>query len=251
MNVDFMPVAIAIFVALVSTYTDIRWRIIPNRATYPATAFGIIFHLFLGIYSSNLLLCLRGFIGFGIAFLIGYLLWITGGWAGGDVKLFSAFGALLPSFSPPFAPAPYSSEYPLFALTVLFNTALVAIPVILAYALLSYAKGEGAFYKRCKITDLKEGMIPAEWIVERNGKLFRKSAILSFSGPSGNTYTNPNRASGLTRAQIIRLKRLVSEKRIENEIRVKRVVPFGPFLAAGLLVSVCYGDMYWGILAML
>lgn len=251
MNAYFVPAGVAVLIGVASTYTDIRSRIIPNRLTYPAAAFGILFHVFLGVYNSDLLLCLRGIVGFGIGFLIGYILWITGGWAGGDVKLLSAFGALLPSFSPPFAPAPYSAEFPLFVVTILFNTALVTLPVILVYTLFCWSRGESALYRRLRITDLREGMIPAEWIVESDGKLIRKGSILSLGVPRGKRYTNPNRASGLTRAQIARLKKLVAEKRIEDDIKIKRAVPFGPFLTAGLIVSVFYGDLYWKLLTVL
>jgi len=251
MDIYLVPAAVALIVAIISTYTDIRSRIIPNRLTYSAAAFGILFHLLLGIYSSNVFVCVRGLIGFCLAFTIGYILWMMGGWAGGDVKLFAAFGALLPSFYPPFAPAPYSSEYPLFVLTVFLNTALVGLPIILLYTAICFVRGEGAFHKQLRVSDLKEGMVPAEWIYEINGKICRKNALLPLRIKCDISYTEPNRASGLTKPQIVRLKKLVKEGKIKNRIRIKRTIPFGPFLAAGLTVSVLYGDLYWKIITLL
>jgi hypothetical protein len=249
MDPNAILAALSLAVAFIAVYTDIRSRIIPNALTYTATVIGVVSHICLGIYLSNPFVCARGILGFGLAFIIGYALWLSGGWAGGDVKLFAAFGAILPAYSPPFSAAPYSTEYPFFPITVLINTALVSLPAILVYAGICLARGEGAFHMTVRITELKEGMIPAEWIYEDNGQIHRKLSIISLR--SRKAFTSPNRASGLTRAQITQLKRLVREGKIEDRIRIKRGIPFGPFLAAGLAVSVLYGDVYWKILTML
>jgi preflagellin peptidase FlaK len=94
-------------------------------------------------------------LGAAIAFAIGYGMWVTGGWAGGDIKLFTALGALLPMFFPSHAPFPYSSSYPLFPITILFNSAFVALPALVVQAAICRLRGKGVLYERVKITNLK------------------------------------------------------------------------------------------------
>ncbi|HID60720.1 MAG TPA: hypothetical protein EYP46_02535 [Hadesarchaea archaeon] len=241
---EHIPAAIALGATCIAVYTDMRWRIIPNRLNYPLIGLGILFYLLLGIYRADPLVLTSGAIGAAIAFGIGYAMWLTGGWAGGDVKLFTALGALLPMFSPPHASAPYSSSYPLFPLTILFNSIVAAIPVLLVYVAICRVRGRGALYERVKITELKEGMIPAETIYEKDGKIGRWAS--RFGRPGWDrAYTNPSRAAGLTRYQVGVLKRLVRKRRLKNDIKIKRGVPFAPALGAGVLIAVLYGDLYW------
>ncbi len=186
-----------------------------------------------------------GALGAAIAFAIGYAMWLTGGWAGGDVKLFTALGALLPVFVPAYSPAPYSSTYPLFPLTILLNSVLVAIPILLVYAVICRIRGRGALYEHVKITGLKEGMIPAETIYEKGGEVGRWSARFGRKPQWDRTFTNPRRAAGLTRYQVGVLKRLVRERKLKNEIKIKKGIPFAPALGAGVFIAVLYGDLYW------
>lgn len=242
---ELIPVVVALVAVSIAVYTDMRWRIIPNRLNYPLIAFGVLFYLLLGISRWDLMTAMSGAIGAAISFAIGYALWLTGGWAGGDVKLFTALGALLPRFSPPYAPSPYSSSLPFFPFTILIDSILVAIPVILIYAVVCRLRGRGVLYERVKITELKEGMIPAETIYEKGKKIGRWSSKLGMKPKWDRTYTNPSRAAGLTRYQVGVLKRLVRAKKLKNEIKIKRGIPFAPALAAGAFIAVLYGDVYW------
>lgn len=74
----------------------------------------------------------------GVIFVLGYIFWKLGAWAGGDVKLFTALAALLP-----FYPAlvsyeilgvqfPLEGVYP-FPLTLIINSILSILPFILIY----------------------------------------------------------------------------------------------------------------------
>ncbi len=243
-ELEHIPAAVALVAVCIAVYTDLRWRIIPNKLNFPLIAGGILFYFLLGLFRGNLLMVASGAMGAAIAFAIGYVMWLTGGWAGGDVKLFTALGALLPMFSPHYAPAPYSSIYPLFPLTILINSVLAAIPVLLVYVVICRARGRGALYEQIKITDLKEGMIPAETIYEKDGKIGRWAS--RFGKPRWDrTYTNPSRAAGLTRYQVGKLKRFVRARKLKNEIKIKRGIPFAPALGAGVFIAVLYGDLYW------
>ncbi len=242
---EFIPAAIALGAVCVAVYTDMRWRIIPNKLNFPLIAGGILFYFLLGLYRGDLWTVASGALGAAIAFGIGYAMWLTGGWAGGDVKLFTALGALLPRFSPYYDPAPYSSGYPLFPFTILINSVIAIIPVLLVYAAICRVRGRGVLYERVKITELKEGIIPAETIYEKNGKIGRWTSRFGRKPRWSRTYTNPSRAAGLTRYQVGALKRFVRQRKLKNEIKIKRGIPFAPALGAGVFIAVLYGDLYW------
>ena len=242
---ELVPAAIALGAVCVAMYTDMRWRIIPNKLNFPLIVFGVLFYLLLGIYRGDLVIAASGALGAAISFAIGYAMWITGGWAGGDVKLFTALGALLPMFSPPYAPAPYSSSYPLFPITILLNSVIAIIPALLVYIAICHLRGRSALYENVKITELKEGMTPAETIYEKDGKIGRWSFRFARKPRWDRTYTNPHRAAGLTRYQVGMLKRLVRARKLKNEIKIKRGIPFAPALGAGVFIAVLYGDLYW------
>jgi hypothetical protein len=247
-EVELIPAAIALVAACIAIYTDMRRRIIPNKLNYPLIATGVIFYLLLGIYRMDPWTAVSGAVGAAISFAIGYAMWLAGGWAGGDVKLFTALGALLPKFSPPYAPAPYSSSYPLFPLTILLNSIFAIIPALLVYVVICRLRGRGALYEEVKITELKEGMIPAETIYEKDGKIGHWSSRFGRKPRWDRTYTNSNRAAGLTRYQVGMLKRLVRARKLKNEIKIKRGIPFAPALGAGVFIAVLYGDLYWRLM---
>ncbi len=248
---EHIPAAIALGAVCIAIYTDLRWRIIPDKLNFPLIAGGILFYFMLGIYQGDLWTMASGAMGAAIAFGIGYAMWLTGGWAGGDVKLFTALGALLPAFSPAHVPAPYSSTYPLFPLTILLNSVIAAIPVLLVYAGVCRIRGHGALYEHIKITELREGIIPAETIYEKDGKIGRWSSRFPSKPRWDRTFTNPRRAAGLTRYQVSALKRLVRARKLKNEIKIKKGIPFAPALGAGVFVAVLYGDLYWRFMLML
>jgi len=250
--IELVPAALAISAAIVASYTDLKSRIIPDKLTYPLILFGVFFHLVVGVVKSDMALALSGLVGTALSFGIGYLLWLAGGWAGGDVKLFAAFGALIPSYSSSLLPAPYSG-YLLFPLTIFFNSLIIVALILPFYVVLCKLRGRGVFYRSVRITELKEGAIPAETIFEKDGKIERVdkfSLTAVFSRPKyDRTFTNPRSAAGLTNEEIQELKKLVSQGKIEDEIKIKIGVPFAPVLAAGLLVAVSLGDLYWLILS--
>ena len=243
LSLELIPPALAIFVAVAACYTDLRWRLIPNKLTFPLIAAGVIFHLSVGLSRADFWVAFSGIVGGGFAFVLGYALWLAGGWAGGDVKLFTALGALLPTY-PPHTPALYPAS-----LSILFNGVILAAPVLLAHVLVCLARGQEVFKREIKIAELKEGMIPAEFIYEFEGKIERESGWRL--RPKGKVLANPNIAAGLTKGQVRALKRLVREGKLEDSIRIKRGMPFAPVLAAGVLVLVAFGDLWLYIVRLL
>lgn len=240
MSLDFIPAVIAVVGSSIAVYTDLRRRIIPNELNFTMIFFGIIYYLLLGIFWSDFFVMISGILGAAISFAVGYLLWRTGGWAGGDVKLFTALGALLYGYRMPAG----NPVYPV-PLSILFNSILVVLPFMLGYFLLLRTRGMSAFYATVKISELKEGMIPAELVYEKGGKIYRTSSWFYLKSDWDKTYTNPRRAAGLTRYQVGVLRRLVRERKIKDELKIKKGMPFAPALAAGVFVTVLFGDIYW------
>jgi len=246
---ELLPAAVALVAVCIANYTDLRKRIIPDKLTLLLIVVGIVFYLLLGILRGDIWVAISGGLGAAVAFAIGYALWLTGGWAGGDVKLFTALGALLPTYKAHCVSAPYASApYPFFPLTILFNSVIIILPVLLIYAAICRIRGRAVFYEGIKITELKEGMIPAEMIYEKDGKVGRWSSRFGLKPKWDRIYANPSRAAGVTRYQVGALKRLVRERKLKNHIRIKRGMPFAPALGLGVFVSVFYGDIYWRII---
>lgn len=360
---ELLPVALAIFAVCAANYTDLKKRIIPNKLTLPLIVAGVIFYALLGFYKANLWTSMSGALGAALAFAIGYAMWLAGGWAGGDVKLFTALGALLPKYTPPYGEAPYP-----FPLTLLFNSVIGVAPILLAYIVISCVRKPGVggriisplrrsalryieapwvligcsalgleassllglgwlrwpfiallifilyrvpfkvrfpiaaaltlyrFYlaplaaaeafliilcllpslrllisaigvanrevlqKEVKITELKEGMIPAETIYEKGGKVgryvgagygellrqaLRNPSKLVFKPKWDRVLANPRVAAGVTRSQVRALRQLVRKGELEDHIRIKKGMPFAPAFGLGLFIAIFFGDIYW------
>lgn len=86
-----MNVFVLILVLMIAVYFDFRFRKIPNKVTFPAITFGIIYWLF----SSNLVGFSFSIGGVLVGFLVFIVPYIAGGMGAGDVKLMMAVGALL------------------------------------------------------------------------------------------------------------------------------------------------------------
>lgn len=239
-SLDLVPAAVALVGSSVAVYTDMRRRIIPNELNFSMIFFGIGYYFLWGLIWFDFFVMIYGILGAAISFVIGYLLWRTGGWAGGDVKLFTALGALLYGYKMPID----NPIYPM-PLTILFNSILVVLPFLLVCYIVLRARGKSTFYATVRIAELKEGMIPAELIYEKRGKIYRSSSWFRLKSDWDKTYTNPRRAAGLTRYQVGALKKLVREGKIRDELRIKKGMPFAPALAAGVFVTIFFGDIYW------
>jgi hypothetical protein len=244
---ESLPAVIALLAVCIASYTDLRRRIIPNKLTLPLVVVGIAFYVLLGIWRWDLWVAISGALGAAIAFAIGYILWLTGGWAGGDVKLFTALGALLPFYT---APHVANVPYP-FPFTILLNSVIFMLLTLPIYAVVCCIRGKAMFYERIRITELHEGMIPAEMIYEKDGKVRRWSSRFGLKPKCDRVYANPRRAAGVTRYQVGALKRLVREGKLKNHIRIKRGVPFAPALGLGVFIAIFYGDLYWQLIRMI
>ena len=125
----------ALAVIIIATCTDIKKRVVPDWLSYSAIAIGIGIHAVESYLTSSVwpLAFSAGIAA--ITFGFGYGLWKLGVWAGGDVKLFTAIGAISPLnyavFSQWILPnvkllAPIS--IPVFPLTLFVFSAIAVLP---------------------------------------------------------------------------------------------------------------------------
>lgn len=80
----------------VSSYTDLKKGIIPNKITFPAIFIGLALSLAASFYSNDFSYFYFTLIAVIASFIGGYALYRLGAWAGGDVKLFTAIAAFNP-----------------------------------------------------------------------------------------------------------------------------------------------------------
>ncbi len=125
----------ALLGAAVSSVTDIKRGIIPNKLTLPLIGFGILGNLLLALSRSDPLIFVTCLSSIAAIFIFGYLFWILGGWSAGDVKELLFIAALVPrypgileeTFNPALGPYP-------FVFTVLVNTFLSIFPLVALYS---------------------------------------------------------------------------------------------------------------------
>lgn len=132
-------IIISLVAIIVSTYTDIRWREVPDWISYGLifSAIGIrsIYSITLGF---NILLF--GIYGFIIAFFIGYLFYRLSFWGGGDSKLLMGLGIV------------FGINYPISSKTftlVIFLLALFMLGAIYSFFWMIFQaiKNKSAFKK--------------------------------------------------------------------------------------------------------
>ncbi len=106
------------------------------------------------------------------------------------------------------------------------------------------------------LPDLKEGMIPAYNIYQKNDEVYiddkgffeKIKESLKSADPTGITAPKgklliSSMAAGLTEDDITLLKKLSEENKIDSKIKIKRGVPFAPSILIGLLISLFIGDL--------
>ncbi len=138
---------------LVASFTDLRERIIPNWLNYALLLVGVLYHAYLSFVQWSLTPLIYSFAGLLIAFVFAYLLWRIGAWAGGDVKLFTALGALVPT--------PLIFGLPLFPFIILVFSVLVSFPFLVVYVVfksITEKRLHKSFKKMC-LTGSKQGVL--------------------------------------------------------------------------------------------
>ena len=142
--------------------------------------------------------------------------------------------------------------------------ALSAFMLVFACAFMAFNTAKKLLQEKKQITELGEGMIPAETIAEENKKITRvqpltisralellaankQKELFNQLHPSGRIIASHRRARGLTIEEIAELKELVRNKRLENHIMVKESVAFVPAVLFAYVALNIVGDVIWNL----
>jgi Flp pilus assembly protein protease CpaA len=93
----FTPLAVtASFIALlIASYTDIRTREVPDWLNFSLIAAALGTRILLSLIAWDISYIIHGLFGLGLGVGLGYLMFYTGQWGGGDSKLLMGLGAML------------------------------------------------------------------------------------------------------------------------------------------------------------
>jgi len=132
----YIAIILSVIGLLAATYTDLKARIVPNKLNYALALAGLIIFGLQSITESSLLPFTYSLIGLCTGFLFAWVLWKMGVFAGGDVKLFMALGALNP-FTPALIKSANltNSSIPLFPITLFIYSLIAFLPYGLAVVL--------------------------------------------------------------------------------------------------------------------
>lgn len=152
LEVEVLTLVIAFFGCVVAAFTDIRSGYIYHRLTVPLILVGLVLNVSSqAMAGAGIVDVLASPISAITAFLLGYILYLAGVWAGGDVMLLTALAALIPrpiDFLP-ILPFEYQSLLPSFPLSfiILTNSILGVFPYLLLFSLWMCTKKPEALKK--------------------------------------------------------------------------------------------------------
>lgn len=138
-NIPYITTIIALFACIYASFSDLKWGIIPNKLTFPLIGVGLVLNVIYAFFLGDIGFFILTIVIVPAIFVLGYLFWKMGAWAGGDVKLFTALAALLPVYPllfvyRPFNLLPVLALYP-FPLTIIIDSILSMLPFLLIYVL--------------------------------------------------------------------------------------------------------------------
>lgn len=96
MIIFIIPIVITFIYTLISSLTDLKYNIIPNKIVFSLWILGLLINLMFTLILNNLFFILSSIISTTITFLICYILWKIRLWAGGDVKLITGISSIIP-----------------------------------------------------------------------------------------------------------------------------------------------------------
>ncbi|MBT3262146.1 prepilin peptidase [Candidatus Woesearchaeota archaeon] len=85
---------IAVIVLTIATYTDIKEREVSDWLSWGFVIFALVLRGVMSITQNSYLPILKGLVGFGLFFGVGYLLYRLNQWGGADAKILGGLGAL-------------------------------------------------------------------------------------------------------------------------------------------------------------
>jgi preflagellin peptidase FlaK len=148
---------IALLFFLLASYTDIKTREVPDSLTMGLIGIGLFLHVLDSLINSTLSPILSSTYMMVLCFVFSFFLYKIGAWAGGDVKLFTGLGAILPSYG--------RLDY--FPFLVFATAFIAALPFAAFYISYFFVKIK-ALRKEIKgiiVKDVKKAVFSAAYVV--------------------------------------------------------------------------------------
>ena len=95
MIIELIVYGITFLFLFIGSYTDLRTREVPDWINYGSICFGILFNLLASVLFHDYSYIINSVVGFFAFLLLGYFMFYTGQWGGGDSKAIMGIGALL------------------------------------------------------------------------------------------------------------------------------------------------------------
>ncbi len=142
---EILLVSIGLIGLIIATITDLKYREVPDFLNYFLITTGLSFRFVYSILSTDWLYFLYGLIGLGVAFLFGFILYVTKQWGGGDTKLLMSVGVI-------FATKPFfiNGEDSLFLARMFLNIFLAGALYGIGYGVYLAIKNFDNFKKEFK-----------------------------------------------------------------------------------------------------
>ena len=240
-----------------AAYTDVKTGLIYDRITYPLIAIGLL----LNIFEFNI----STFVIAAAVFAVGYVLYYTGKIGGGDVKLFTGISFVLPFLNSR-----------VFIIDVLVAAAVIAVVFLSAYYISKYARKGIKFEENKKsiaraavigvavavyfFVLLQAGIVPMQTVsllalengIRKNFFLVHiKVAELEdddlIAADEIDAATKEKIGIGIKGIADADVMRRIKEAGME-ELPVYRNLPkFAPFVLAGVIVVLLFGNQLAGI----
>lgn len=145
--ITLIATIIAVLACIYASYSDLKRGTIPNKLTFPLIGLGLVLNGLYSFLTGNFWFIIAAAIITVVIFILGYLFWKMGAWAGGDVKLFTALAALIPFSTSMISSYPINLNYTIFNIqmpiygaypfpfTLIINSILSMLPFLLIYVL--------------------------------------------------------------------------------------------------------------------
>lgn len=168
MIADILLVSIGLIGLIISSWTDLKTREVPDFVSYSMIFSGFMIRLIYALTYSDLNYFINGLIGLAVMFIFANLMYYGKQWGGGDSKLLMALGIL-------FATKPYFVDSKMvFLVYLLINILVIGALYGIIWSFILSLKHRVAFVKEAK-------KLFSEKLIKRKMLMFTLMALVMFS----------------------------------------------------------------------
>ena len=93
--IEAILMVVILIALIVGSYTDLKTREVPDWVNYGIMFIGLGIRLIYSVYEMDYMIFVNGIFGFLIGMAVGFFMYYTGQWGGGDTKMLMGLGGLL------------------------------------------------------------------------------------------------------------------------------------------------------------